>query len=181
MRAIVGQAWCAAVHGVEKSWAQWATELNWCWSWSSNTLAISCKESTLEKTLMLGKIEGKRGMKQERTRWLDSITDSTDMNFSKFLEIVKNSTGVLQFMGSQRVRHRLCNNLKRSKINHKLAEDSWASCFHPWVWKIPWRRAWQPTSVFLPGESPWIEEPGRLQSMVSQRDGHDWATKHSTA
>ena len=89
MRAIVGQAWCAAVHGVEKSWAQWATELNWCWSWSSNTLAISCKESTLEKTLMLGKIEGKRGMKQERTRWLDSITDSTDMNLSKFWEIVE--------------------------------------------------------------------------------------------
>ena len=31
--------------------------------------------------------------------------------------------------------------------------------------KIPWRRAWQPTPVFLPGESPWTEEPGGLQSM----------------
>ena len=31
-------------------------------------------------------------------------------------------------------------------------------------WKILWRRAWQPTPVFLPGESPWTEEPGRLQS-----------------
>ena len=31
-----------------------------------------------------------------------------------------------------------------------------------------WRRAWQPTPVFLPGESPWTEEPGRLQSMGSQ-------------
>ena len=30
--------------------------------------------------------------------------------------------------------------------------------------KIPWRRAWQPTPVFLPGESPWREEPGGLQS-----------------
>ena len=74
--------------------------------------------------LILEKIEGKRRRGWQRMRWLDSITDSTDMNFSKFLEIVKNSTGVLQFMGSQRVRHRLCNNLKRSKINHKLAEDS---------------------------------------------------------
>ena len=37
------------------------------------------------------------------------------------------------------------------------------------------RRAWQPTSVFLPGESPWAEEPGRLQSMGSQRVGHDWS------
>ena len=44
--------------------------------------------------------------------------------------------------------------------------------------KTPWRRTWQPTLVFLPGESPWTEEPGRLQSMESQRVGHDWATKH---
>ena len=34
--------------------------------------------------------------------------------------------------------------------------------FDPWVGKIPWRRAWQPTPVFLPGESPWTEEPGGL-------------------
>ena len=34
-----------------------------------------------------------------------------------------------------------------------------------WVGKIPWRRAWLPTPVFLPGESPWTEEPGRLPSM----------------
>ena len=46
-----------------------------------------------------------------------------------------------------------------------------------WVWslvgKIPWRRAWQPTPVFLPGESLQTEKPGRLQSMGSQRVGHD--------
>ena len=35
----------------------------------------------------------------------------------------------------------------------------------PWVGKISWRRAWQPTPVFLPGEPPWTEEPGGLQSM----------------
>ena len=34
--------------------------------------------------------------------------------------------------------------------------------FDPLVGKIPWRRAWQPTPVFLPGESPWTEEPVRL-------------------
>ena len=39
--------------------------------------------------------------------------------------------------------------------------------FDPWVGKMPWRRAWQPTSVFLPGEPPWTEEPGGLQSMGS--------------
>ena len=53
--------------------------------------------------------------------------------------------------------------------------------FDPWVGKIPWKRAWQPTSVFLPGKSPWTEEPGRLQSMASQRVGHDWATRHNTS
>ena len=36
------------------------------------------------------------------------------------------------------------------------------SGFYPWVGKIPWRRAWQPTPLFLPGESPWTEEPGRV-------------------
>ena len=37
--------------------------------------------------------------------------------------------------------------------------------FNPWVRKIPWKRAWHPTPVFLPGESPWTGEPGRLQPM----------------
>ena len=37
----------------------------------------------------------------------------------------------------------------------------------------PWRRACQPIPVFLPGESPWTEEPIGLQSVGSQRVGHD--------
>ena len=45
--------------------------------------------------------------------------------------------------------------------------------FELWVGKILWRRAWQPTPVFLPGESPWTEEPGGLQSMGSYKVGHD--------
>ena len=51
--------------------------------------------------------------------------------------------------------------------------------FGPWVWKIPWRRAWQPTPVFLPGEShAWIKESGRLQSIGLQRVGCNWAHRH---
>ena len=42
--------------------------------------------------------------------------------------------------------------------------------FDHWIWKIPWRRAWQPISVFWPGESPWTEEPGGVQPMGSQSD-----------
>ena len=44
--------------------------------------------------------------------------------------------------------------------------------FDSWVGKIPWRRAWQPTRVFLPGESAWTKETGGLQSMGLQRVKH---------
>ena len=48
---------------------------------------------------------------------------------------------------------------------------------YPWVGKIPWRRPWQSTPVFLPGGFLWTEEPGGLHSKGLQRVGHDWVTE----
>ena len=46
------------------------------------------RADSLEKTLILGKMKGKRRRGQQRIRWLDSITDSVDMNLSKLQEIL---------------------------------------------------------------------------------------------
>ena len=54
--------------------------------------------------------------------------------------------------------------------NPPAMQDAWVRSL---AWEDPLRGKWQPTPVFLPGESQWREEPSGLQSMGSQRVEHD--------
>ena len=130
---------------------------------------------SLEKTLMLGKIKGRRRRGRQRTKWLDGITDSMDMSLSKLQEMVKD----------REVWRAIVHGVTKSWAwlsdwTTDGKESAW-SCerpgFNPWIRKMPWKRKWQPTSVFLPGElhgqkslagySPWA---------CKESDTNEWLT-----
>ena len=75
------------------------------------------RANLLEKTQMLGKIEGRRRRGWQRIRWLNGITDSLDLNLSKLQEIARTGKpGMLQSMGLQRVKHNSATKQQHSNL-----------------------------------------------------------------
>ena len=116
------------------------------------------KVDSLEKTLMLGGIGGRRRRGWQRMRWMASLTWWTWVWVNSGSWWWTGRPGVLWFMGSQRVGH------------------DWATE----LYFLP-EKAMAPHSSILAWKIPWTEGPGGLQSMGSHRVGHNWNDLASAA
>ena len=92
------------------------------------------RTDSFEKTLMLGKIGGRRRRGLQRMRWLDGITDSMHMSLRKLWELVMEKEAcMLQSMGSQRVGHDWTTELKRLIIGLVYPPDGLLQSFLKWL------------------------------------------------
>ena len=121
-------------------------------SWQNS---FSLCPASLEKTLMLGGIGGSRRRGRQRMRWLDGITDSMDMSFSKLWELVMD----------REAWHAAVHGVAKSQA--RLSDFTFTFHFHALEKEMATH------SSVLAWRIPGTGEPGGLLSMRSHRVGHD--------
>ena len=152
---------------------------------------------SLEKTVMLGGIGGRRRRGWQRMRWLDGITDLMGMGLGRLRELVMDMEAWrAEIHGVTKSQTWLSDWTELNEIYFQLGHTKrWlgfpggtsgkepaCQCrrrkrceFDSWVGKIPWRRKWQPTSLFLPGESHGQKNLVGYSPWGRKRVGHNWS------
>ena len=146
------------------------------------------RADSLEKILLLGKIESKGKRGQQRMRWFDSIINWIDLNLSKLQEIVKDrgawcaavygitksQTWLRDWTTTMIFTFYWLHSLVAQMVKNLPAKQE------TWVWSLsqedPLEKGMAIHCSILAWRIPWIEEPGGLQSTGLQRVRHDWAT-----